>query len=91
VIADEQPQKVQVKLTDGSELVLQQPTVSGDTLMGLEGDDQRHIPLADVSAIEVRRTDALLTTAFVFGTVVVVGAIAVGVAWAIYCSDTYDC
>jgi hypothetical protein len=77
VIAEEQPDKVLVKLADGSSIMLEQPTVSGDTLAGIEGTEQRHIPLADVSAIEVPKTDALLTTvAVVFGSIFLLAAVA---------------
>ena len=74
MINEDQPDQVLVKLADGSKLVLEQPVVAGDTLIGFEQGEQRGIPLADVSAPEVRRTDALLTTALVVG--IIVGLVA---------------
>ena len=93
VLAEEQPDKVQVTLTDGSQVEVFRPVVSGDTLIGLQdwkssGDSLRtevSIPLTDVSAIEVRETDTAWTILAVFGTVVVVAAIALGVAIEIWC------
>ncbi len=82
VIQDEQPDKVRVTLTDGSQVEVYEPVVSGDTLTGSVDGEQRSIPLADVSALEVRKTNALLTTAFVFGTIVGLLAIAVGICGA---------
>jgi hypothetical protein len=100
VIAEE-PDKVRVTLTDGSQVEVFQPVVSGDTLRGFDSEDRTSrgatqgdevsIPLADVSTVETRGTDALLTTAFVFGTVVVVAAIALNVAVAIYCDSPIGC
>jgi hypothetical protein len=90
VIAQEHPDKVLVKLADGAKLVLTEPQVSGDTLMGIEGTEQRHIPLASVSAIELKESDAALTTAFVFGTVVVVGGLAALITYAAVCGGSSD-
>ena len=90
VIAQEHPEKVLVKLADGSKLVLTQPQVSGDTLMGIEGTEQRHIPLASVSAIELKESDAALTAAFIVGTVVVVGGVAFGLGYLIVCGGDSD-
>ncbi len=101
VIQDEQHDKVRVTLTDGSQVEVFRPVVSGDTLRGFGSEDRTSrettqgdevsIPLADVSTVETRGTDALLTTAFVFATVVVVAAIALNVAVAIYCDSPIGC
>ena len=61
VLEDEQPDKVRVTLSDGSQVVLEEPVVSGDTLTGVATGQQRSIPLADVSALAVRKTDASRT------------------------------
>lgn len=68
VIAQEQPNKVRVKLANGSSVVLEQPSLSGDTLRG-QGPGNPFVPLGDVSAIEVRKTDALLTAGLAVGCV----------------------
>ena len=81
----EQPDKVRVTLSDGSQVVVEEPVISGDTLTGVAEGQQRSIPLSDVADVQVKKTEALLTAAFVFGTVVVVGAVALGVAYAIVC------
>ena len=77
VLADEQPDKVQVTLTDGSQLVLKEPAVSGDTLSGLDDSTPVHIPLANVSSIAVKGTDGVKTGLLAFGVVVVVAAVVV--------------
>jgi len=51
VLADEQPDKVRVTLTDGSQVVLKQPVVSGDTLTGLSA----RTPPPGISAAAARR------------------------------------
>ena len=79
VLADEQPDKVQVTLTDGSQLVLKEPAVSGDTLSGLDDSTPVHIPLANVSSIAVEGTNAAKTgLAVVGGLALVAGLIALG-------------
>jgi hypothetical protein len=90
VLEDEQPDKVRVTLSDGSQLVLEEPAVSGDTLSGLDDGTPVHIPLANVSSIAVKGTDAAKTAGaalVVIGTVVWVAAIAALVA---YCADFPD-
>jgi hypothetical protein len=75
VIAQEQPDKVLVKLADGSKVVLTGPQVSGDTLSGYDGTEPYRVPLADVSAIELKEADTLLTVGVIFGALVVVGVV----------------
>ncbi len=75
VLADGQPDKVQVTLADGSQLVLEEPAVSGDTLSGLDDGTPVHIPLANVSSIAVKGTDGVKTGLLVFGVVVVAAAV----------------
>ncbi len=74
VLADEQPDRVQVTLTDGSQLVLKEPAVSGDTLSGLDDGNPVHIPLADVSSIAVKGTGGATTGLLLLGVL----AVAVG-------------
>jgi hypothetical protein len=49
VLAEEQPDTVRVTLTDGLQVEVYQPAVSGDTFMGLREGQQVSIPLAGVS------------------------------------------
>jgi hypothetical protein len=86
VLAEEQPDKVLVELTDGSKLVLDEPAMSGDTLVGLEQGEQRSIPLSDVSVLEVRKTDNVLTFVAIFGGLVVTAAAVVAI-WLATCED----
>jgi hypothetical protein len=90
VLADEQPAKVRVTLTDGSQVVLEQPVVSGDTLTGLREGEQVSISLASVSELELRKGDTVKTIALTTGIVVGVAAVAFGVGLLIYCSGPGD-
>ena len=85
----EEPGKVQVTLTDGSQLVLEDPAVSGDTLSGLYDGAPVHIPLADVWSIAVKGTDATKTGFVVLGVVLTVVAILYFVACADSDNPTY--
>ncbi len=91
VLADEQPDKIQVTLTDGSQLVLEEPAVSGDTLSGLDAGTPVHIPLADVSSIAVQGTDGVKTGLAVFGGLLALGAVVVVVGYIVVCGDSGDC
>jgi len=86
VLEDEQPDKVQVTLTDGSQLVLEAPVVSGDTLSGLDDGTPVHIPLANVSSIAVKGTDGAKTGLAVLGGLLALAAVAVVVLY-IECGD----
>ena len=86
VIAEE-PGKVQVTLTDGSKLVLEEPAVSGDTLSGLDDGTPVHIPVADVSSIAVQGTDGVKTGLAVFGGLIVAGAVFLVIAFAGQCNS----
>jgi hypothetical protein len=66
VLAEEQPNKVRVTLTDESQVEVFQPVVSGDTLMGLgKGGDEVSVPLSDVEHVAVRKTDAVATVVLI--------------------------
>ncbi len=91
VLTDEQPDKVRVSLTDGSQVVLEEPVVSGDTLIGFEQDVQKSILLADVSALELREGDGGKTTLAIIGGVILAGGLALGVAYAVYCAGDESC
>lgn len=82
LVTGEQPEKIRVTLTDGSQVVLEQPRVSGDTLMGcriFEVQGQQRcpsdlgavsIPLSDVTDVAIPKTNPVK----VFVVVLVVGA-----------------
>ncbi len=96
LIAEEQPGKIRVTRTDGSQVVLEQPRVSGDTLMGcrvqgqrrcpsdpgaVEADQQVSISLSRVTDVAIQKTDPGKT----FSAVVVVGAAVFLAAYLIVC------
>ena len=54
VIADEQPDEMLVRLADGSQVVLDDPVVSGDTLTGLDSGTAVYIPLSEVTSVEIK-------------------------------------
>ena len=70
VVEEEQPSQIRVTTTDHSEIVLDEPRVSGDTLIGLERDlssfgsiyaapdtaSVLEIPLADISHMAIKKT-----------------------------------
>jgi hypothetical protein len=61
LIAEEQPAKIRVTRSDGTRLVLHQPSVQGDSLVGshaagIAGPD-RAVALVDVTAVARRRGD----------------------------------
>ncbi len=84
VVEQEQPSQVRVTTTDQSEVVLEAPRVAGDNLLGL-GDrnvswagsayavsdtgSALEIPLADISHVALKKTDATKSVMLVLGIV----------------------
>ena len=64
-ITEEEPGTVRVTLTDYSRMVLEEPRVSGDSLIAL--DDTVRVALDDVRQIEARRTKVLATVGLIAG------------------------
>ncbi len=89
VLAEDEPDKVRVTLTDGSQLEVYQPSVSGDTLTGLREGEQVSIPLASVTQLELREGDTGKSIAAA-GIVVGVGALLVG-GFFIWCAQSEEC
>ena len=91
VVTEDQPSKIQVTTTDQSELVVEKPRVSGDTLLGI-GDwyvsltgsvyavsdtgSALEIPLADISHVALKKTDATKSVLFGLGIVAMMVAAA---------------
>jgi len=90
VLQDEQPDKVRVTLTDGSQVEVYEPAVSGDTLIGLREGQQVSIPLASVTQLELREGDTVKSIALATGIVVGVGALVVG-GFLIWCAASEEC
>ncbi len=105
VVTEDQPSKVRVTTTDQSELVVEKPRVSGDTLLGL-GDwnvsltgsvytvsdtgSALQIPLADISHLAIKKTDATKTVFLGLG--IAAGVFAVlAVAFVIECKNQNAC
>jgi hypothetical protein len=55
VLTAEQPTEIQVMMrSDSTRVVLTQPEVSGDSLVGLTEDGRLSIPLADIASVALR-------------------------------------
>lgn len=67
LVADARPDRVRVTEPDGTRLVIAQPQVVGDSLVGLRGHRPVGVGLGDVTEIAVRRTSALKTGGLVLG------------------------
>ena len=78
VITEQQPDQIRVTLTDGTQRFLAEPRLSGDTLIGHDGDQSVSLPLVEVEHIAVLKTDARATTIVVI--LGVVGVVAAGTA-----------
>ncbi len=81
------PDKVRVTMADGSQVVLREPRVSGDSLMALEDGKEPHtvaLPLEDMRQVEEQRANTLATVGLVSGIVVLTAALAVVVGCAIH-------
>ena len=51
----EQPDRVRVTVRDGTELVLDEPSVEGDELLGTVEEASVRVPFGDIFRLEVRR------------------------------------
>ena len=95
LVTEDQPEKIRVTLTDGSQVVLEQPRVSGDTLVGcqlFEVQGQQRcpsdlgavsIPLSDVTGVAIEKTNPVK----VFIVLLVVGGAVVGLVACCTCCD----
>ena len=84
VVEEEQPSQVRVTTTGHSDVILEAPRVSGDTLIGLgprnvswagsayavsDTGSALEIPLADISHVALKKTDATKSVLLVLGIV----------------------
>ena len=87
VVQEEQPSRIRVTTTSDSVVILQEPGVSGDTLVGFvkrnfsgapDTASALKIPLTDISHVALHKTNAgksvLLGLGIVAGMIVVLGA-----------------
>jgi len=83
VVTEEPPSRVRLTLASGTQVVVDQPQVSGDTLRGFDNGIPVEIPLANVSSVETHGADASKTGRLAFGIILGLGA-AAAVALALY-------
>lgn len=80
VIRRDPPSRIRVRRRDGSRIVLASPSILGDSLVGTATGDgwsaPLSIPLDEVSAVELRRTDAVGTLFVLAGVAGLVVALA---------------
>jgi hypothetical protein len=79
-LADQQPDEIRVTLADGSQVLLEQPAVLGDTLTGICEGQPVSIALGSVSHLEVREVDTFKVVGGTVGTVALVALIALTAA-----------
>ena len=82
------PASLRVTYTDSSSVVLNNPVMQGDTIVGVgQQKDQVRVPLDSVLLTDTRRGDAGKSVLAVLGVAAGLFAVVVGV-WAIQCSKT---
>ena len=57
VLTAQHPSAVQVQRSDSSRVVLQNPRIGADSLLGTTKGTPTGVPLADIAQVAVRRTD----------------------------------
>jgi hypothetical protein len=73
------PREVRITRADSSKLVVQNPRLHGDSVIGDTLDSAakgQTVPLSEIQAIEIRRNDPTKTTLFVVGLGVTAGILA---------------
>jgi hypothetical protein len=81
VLTAEQPTAIQVMRSDGTRVVLTQPEVSGDSLVGLTERGRLSIPLTDIASVALLKWDPVGTVGLMLG-LAALALVAVGVALA---------
>ena len=61
VIARDHPGRLRVERKDSTRVVLSQPRLSGDSLIGFHNQMESGMPLADVSSVAARKLDVAKT------------------------------
>ncbi len=67
LLANEHPAKIRITLADSSKVVLSQPELVEDTLVGQSGDHQMRVVTADAVHLAVRKKDAVSTVGLIGG------------------------
>ena len=87
LVNEEQPSRIRVTLRDGTQVVLTEPTISGDTLWGLNDGEQTGIPEQEIAEVALHKTDGT-TTVIALG----VGlGVAAGAWYLITCAGDLSC
>lgn len=85
LIADRHPPAVRVTLPDSSRIVLDEPSIEGDSLVGFVGAKDSSVAAADITQIAVRKVSTGKTVGLVFGLALLGATIAAGVALSNMC------
>lgn len=88
----EHPAQVQVTRTDGSTVILDAPSVRGDSLVGQsvgtpDSVGMSGVPLGDVTSVAVKKAATGRTVLLTAGIVVAVVAAGMIAVWEIYCEQ----
>jgi hypothetical protein len=90
VLTAEQPTEIEVMRSDSTRVVLTQPEVSGDSLVGLTNAGRLSIPLTDIASVALQKGDPVKTVGLMLG-LTALAVVALGVAVAISCSGHSSC
>jgi hypothetical protein len=80
VVTTQHPKAVRVQRTDGSGVVLENPRVSTDSLLGSTAGKQTGMPLAEVSAVATKQPAPLKSLGLILGLAAAVYLVATSVA-----------
>ncbi len=85
LIADKHPAEVRVTLPDSSQIVLDEPSIAGDSLAGFVNSKDFSVVASDVTQVAVRRVNGRKTVGLVGGLGLLAGLIALGHALSNMC------
>ena len=88
IVSARHPPKVRVTRDDGSQIVLRQPVIVGDTIYGAPrngrvtaGSPRPSVALTDVSDVAVRKVNVVSTVALTLGTLALAAFAAFSYGW----------
>jgi hypothetical protein len=88
LVSQRHPKQVRARRSDGQKVILRQPLVRGDSLLGLAGRDTTGLALNEVDSLEIKRVDGGKTAALVIFTAGVLFAVSYVVASSAYSGFT---
>jgi hypothetical protein len=74
-ISQERPSEVRLYLTGGREVLVENPTLTNELVLGLVGDTLTRIPLDQILRLERRSTNIPVVLGITLGSVLVLGAV----------------